>query len=79
MPQVQTMTFDERFKIVNKSIELDKAGKSEESVVYILQHYPMPTYMAEFVKTHYPAEFFNMYKLNLSEVEAEFGSDWSTR
>jgi hypothetical protein len=76
MPQAQTMTLDERFAIAEKSRELRNAGKEDESTMYMIQHYPMPPYLAKFAKSHFGVDFLINGGFNLSEVEAEFGSDW---
>jgi hypothetical protein len=79
MPQAQTMTLDERFAIAEKSQALKDAGKKTEGVMYMIQHYPMPPYLAEFAKSHLGADFLIKNGYNLSEAEAEFGKDWLTK
>ncbi|AEF83997.1 hypothetical protein TREPR_2805 [Treponema primitia ZAS-2] len=76
MPQVQTMTLEERFAIADKARELEEAGKKNESTMYMIQHYPMPPYLAKFAKSHMGADFLIKGGFNLAEAEEEFGKDW---
>ena len=76
MTQAQTMTLEERFAIAEKSRALKNAGKVDEGVMYMIQHYPMPPYFAKFAKSHFGVDFLVEGGFNLSEAEAEFGQDW---
>ncbi|GHV27656.1 hypothetical protein AGMMS49940_18430 [Spirochaetia bacterium] len=79
MPQFQPMTLEERFAIAEKSQAMKDAGKKTEGVMYMIQHYPMPPYLAKFAKSHHGADFLIKNGYNLSEAEAEFGEDWLTK
>jgi hypothetical protein len=70
------MTLEERFAIAEKSRALKNAGKENEGVMYMIQHYPMPPYLAKFAKSHFGVDFLVEGGFNLSEAEAEFGPDW---
>jgi hypothetical protein len=70
------MTLDERFAIMDKANVLEKAGKKAEADKLLIQQYPMPSYLAEFAKSHLGADFLVKNGYNLSEAEAEFGQDW---
>jgi hypothetical protein len=72
------MTLEERFAIGEKALALENAGKKAESTMYMIQHYPMPPYLAKFAKSHFGADFLIEGGFNLSEAEAEFGKDWLT-
>jgi hypothetical protein len=46
--------------------------------MYMIQHYPLPPYLAEFAKSHFGVDFLIEGGFNLSEAEEEFGKDWLT-
>jgi hypothetical protein len=77
MPQTQTMSLHEKLAIGVKSIELKKQGKDEEARK-LLHQTPLEPYMAKFVKDHLGLDALLKSGWNLSEAEAEFGSDWFT-
>jgi hypothetical protein len=79
MTQKQTMTIHEKLEILQKADEYWQAGNKAEATRITLEELPMPPYLAEFVKEFFGAEVLSKGRYNLSEVEAEFGSDWLTR
>jgi hypothetical protein len=76
MPQVQTLTFEERCAIFAQADRMKNDGKEDEALMFTMQNYPMPPYLAKFMKKHYGADFLIKGKYNLTEAEAEFGKDW---
>jgi hypothetical protein len=76
----QTMTLDEKFAIAEKAHKYKIAGNMEECV-RIMRELPLAPYLAEFAKnhSHLGADFLIKGGFNLSEAEAEFGSDWLTK
>ena len=78
MPQIETMTLDEKFAIINKSIALKNAG-DEEGASRLIRSMPMPPYLAKVAKEKIGVNFLIDGGWNLSEAEAEFGSDWLTK
>jgi len=77
MPQAQTMTLDEKLDISCKAAELWDAG-DEEGYDRLIKTIPMPPYLAKVAKEKIGLDFLLNGGWNLSEVEAEFGSDWLT-
>jgi hypothetical protein len=75
MPQAQTMTFDEKLALSNKACLLSQAG-DEEGYDRIMRTIPMPPYLAKVAKKTMGVDFLINGGWNLSEAEAEFGSDW---
>jgi len=78
MPQTQTMTLDEKLAITCKAAELYKAG-DKEGYSRLTRSIPMPPYLAKVAKEKIGADFLIDGGWNLSEAEAEFGSDWLTK
>jgi hypothetical protein len=78
MSQTQTMTLHEKLELGVKAIELEKQGKLEEAKK-IRQQIPMPPYLAKFAKEYLGPDFLIKYGWNLTEAEAEYGSDWLTK
>jgi hypothetical protein len=74
----QTMTFDERFEILQKADKYRQAGNKAEAVRITLEELPMPPYLARVAKQYLGADFLVKGRFNLSEAEAEFGPDWLT-
>jgi len=77
MPQAQTMTLDEKLAISNKAFTLLDAG-DREGFSRLLRTIPMPPYLAKVAKETIGLDFLINGGWNLSEVEAEFGSNWLT-
>ena len=78
MPQAQTMSLHEKLAIGMKAIELEKQGKLEEAQK-LERSIPLPPYLAKWAKKRLGAEFLIENGWNLSEAEAEYGSDWLTK
>ena len=74
----QTMTLDEKLSISNRAFELINAG-DEEAGRRLLRTAPMPPYLAKIYKEKVGVEQLLKSGRNLSEAEAEFGSDWLNR
>jgi hypothetical protein len=72
------MSLHERLALGVKSIELEKQGKFEEAKK-VLHQTPLPPYLAKFYKYYIGVDALIKSGWNLSEAEAEFGSDWLTR
>ncbi|MCL2187079.1 MAG: hypothetical protein FWB86_14705 [Treponema sp.] len=71
----QTMTLDEKLDITLRAFELLEAG-DREGYSRLLRTAPMPPYLAKVTKKTMGKEFLIQGGYNLSEAEAEFGSDW---
>jgi len=78
MPQARTMTMEEEAAIALKAFELKKQGKLEE-YEKMRKQIPLQPYLAKFAKEHFGADFLIKTGWNLTEAEAEYGSDWLTR
>jgi hypothetical protein len=78
MPQAQTMTIEEKLAISNRAIALKKAGDLE-GYDRLVKTIPLPPYVAKIMKEMVGMEFFTRYSWNLSEAEAEFGSDFLSK
>jgi hypothetical protein len=74
----QTITLDEKFAIVDRALEYKNAGNTAEYERIMRQEMPLPPYLARFAKSHLGTDFLVKGGFNLSEAEAEFGSDWLT-
>ena len=75
MPQIETMTLDEKLAISNKAFELLDAG-DREGFSRTLRTAPLPSYLAKVMKEKMGADFLINGGYNLSEAEAEFGQGW---
>jgi hypothetical protein len=69
------MTLDEKLAIACKAAELSNAGDEEEAT-RLLRTAPMPPYLAKIYKEKVGVKQLIESGWNLSEAEAEFGSDW---
>jgi len=78
MPQIETMTLDEKLDIACRSVALRQAG-DEEGASRLLRTAPMPPYLAKIMKEKVGVDYLINGGWNLSEAEAEFGSDWLSR
>jgi hypothetical protein len=78
MPQIETMTLDEKLAISCKAAALRKAG-DREGASRLIRTAPMPSYLAKVFKEKVGADFLIDGGFNLSEAEAEFGQDWLTK
>ena len=78
MPQIQTMTLDEKLAISVKVCKLYQA-EDREGFNRVIRTAPMPPYLAKIYKERVGAEQLKKSGWNLSEAEAEFGTDWLDR
>ena len=74
----QTMTLDEKLGISLKACALYQAG-DEEGFHRVIKTAPMPPYLAKIYKEKVGVKQLLESGWNLSEAEAEFGSEWLTR
>jgi hypothetical protein len=72
------MTLDEKLDTIVKTVELEKQGKFEEAK-QLHNTIPVPPYMVKFLKDHIGLDALLKSGLNLSEAEAEYGSDFISR
>jgi len=75
MPQIETMSLDEKLAISNKALDLLDAG-DREGYNRIMRTMPMPPYLAKVFKEKVGADFLINGGWDLSEAEAEFGPGW---
>ena len=75
MPQAQTMTLDEKLALGCKAVEMRKTG-DKEGASQLIRSIPMPPYLAKIYKEKVGVKPLIESGWNLSEAEAEFGSDW---
>ena len=78
MPQIETMSFDEKLALSNKACLLRQAG-DVEGYNRIMRTIPMPPYLAKIYKEKVGVGHLTSGEWNLSEAEAEFGPDWLNR
>jgi hypothetical protein len=78
MPPVETMTLDEKLDISLRSSAMEKAG-DKEGASRLLRTAPMPSYLAKVIKEKLGLDYLINSGWNLSEAEAEFGSDWLSK
>ena len=74
----ETMTLDEKLAISNRALDLYEAG-DEEGFSRLIRTAPMPPYLAKIYKEKVGVDRLIKGGWNLSEAEAEFGSDWLSR
>ena len=75
---IETMTLDEKLAISNKACALWQAG-DKEGFSRLIRTAPMPPYLAKIYKEKVGVEQLIKSGWNLSEAEAEFGSDWLSK
>ena len=75
MPNGQTMTLDEKLAISHRAIALKQAG-DHEGYISLMKTAPMPPYIAKVIKEKVGLDCLLKLGWNLSEVEAEYGSNW---
>ena len=75
MSQSQPMTLDEKLAIGCKAVELRKAG-DKEGASRLMRSIPLPPYLAKVIKDKVGLDCLLNTGWNMSEVEAEFGSEW---
>ena len=78
MPQIETMTLDEKLAISNKACALLQAG-DREGYSRLTRSIPMPPYLAKVYKEKVGVKELIESGWNLSEAEAEFGADWLSK
>ncbi|MCL2042613.1 MAG: hypothetical protein FWG89_00585 [Treponema sp.] len=78
MPLAQTMTLDEKLAVGCKAIELKKSG-DREGYERLTKTIPLPPYIAKVMKEKVGVDYLINSGWNLSEAEAEFGSDWLSK
>jgi hypothetical protein len=72
------MTLDEKYAILGEASALKKAG-DRDGFDRLMKTVPIPSYHAKFLKEKVGVEYLLNSGWNLSEAEAEFGSDWLSR
>ena len=75
MAKVETMSISEKLDIAVAAIELKKAGDFE-GADRLLKTAPLPPHLAKVMKEREGLDFLLNSGWNLSEAEAEFGSEW---
>jgi hypothetical protein len=75
MPQIQTMTDEEKITTAYKASLLRRAG-DEQGYERLTKTIPLPPYLAKIAKEKIGIDFLINGGWNLSEAEVEFGSDW---
>ena len=78
MPQMQTMTDEEKIDTSYKACLLRRAG-DREGYMRLTKTIPLPPYLAKIAKEKIGIDFLLNGGWNLSEVEAEFGPDWLSK
>ena len=78
MPQIETMTLDEKLAISNKACLLLEAG-DREGYSRLTKTIPLPPYLAKIMKEKIDPEYLINNGWNLSEAEAEFTPGWLSR
>ena len=73
MPQIETMTLDEKLAISNRAFELLDAG-DREGYDRVMKTAPLPPYLAKVIKEKVGLDCLLKLGWNLSEVEAEDNS-----
>jgi hypothetical protein len=71
----ETMSIHDKLVISNKALALKEAGDNE-GYSRLVRSIPMPPYLAKVMKEHIGTDHLINGGWNLSEAEAEFGSDW---
>jgi len=74
----QTMTLDEKLAITCKAAALSDAG-DKEGASRLIRTAPLPPYIAKVIKDKVGPDYLLNSGWNLSEAEAQFGSDWLGR
>ena len=69
------MTFDDKLAISGRAIKLKEAG-DREGYYRLMKTAPLHLYIAKVIKEKVGLDCLLKTGWNLSEAEAEFGSDW---
>jgi hypothetical protein len=72
------MTDEEKVDIAYQASMLSRAG-DKEGYSRLIRTIPMPPYLAKVMKDKMGPEYLINGGWNLSEAEAEFGTDWLCR
>ena len=80
MAEEKIWTLHEKLQVGAKAIEQKRQGKiGEEEHIRIIKSIPMTPYLAKIAKEYFGADYLINSGWNLSEADAEYGSDWLTR
>ena len=72
------MSFDEKVRLAMQSVELEKAGKTNEAKE-LMRQIPLAPYLAKAIKETFGTEALVSGGYNLSEAETEYGQNWLDR
>jgi len=75
MAKVETMSLDEKFDIAQRAMDLEETGNLEEAD-RLMKTIPLPYYLAKVMKEKMGLDALLNSGWNLSDAEAEFGSEW---
>ena len=75
MPQIQSMSLDEKLTISNKALSLWEAGDNVGSR-NLMKTLPIPPFLAKVLKEKVGPDILIKGGWDLSEAEAEFGQNW---
>ena len=78
MHQSQVMSLEEQAAISLKALEFKKQGNLDEYEKTIKQ-LPLPPYLAKAAQKYFGADTLVKIGWNLTEAEAEFGSNWLSK
>ena len=78
MSQSQIMSLEEQAIISLKALEFKKQGNIDD-YEKTLKQLPLPPYLAKAAKKYFGADTLLKTGWNLSEAEAEFGSNWLSK
>jgi len=74
----ETMSIHDKLVISNKALALKDAGDND-GYSRLVRSIPMPPYLAKVMKERVGTDYLINGGWNLSEAEAEFGTDWLNR
>jgi len=74
----ETMSIGEKLDITLRAYDLKDAGDTE-GYQRLLRTVPLPPYLAKVFKEKVGVDYLINSGWNLSEAEAEFGSDWLSK
>jgi uncharacterized protein related to proFAR isomerase len=69
------MTLAEKLDIGNRAVTLKKSG-DRDGYDRLMRTIPMPPFLAKIMKEKVGVDYLTNGGWNLSEAEAEFGTDW---
>ncbi len=82
MPAIQekqALSSEEENMIIDRYLELSRAGRDEEAAELFDKHFPILPYLADTAKKLMGVEALLASGLNLSAAFKEFGDDWLER